>query len=147
VENKKIRNTQAMTIDGINFKSKLEVYCYKRLLEEGIPFDYEKYVFVLQDKFNATTPSVELIKSKGVKKFDFTGTAIREITYKPDFVSIDGQWIIECKGFANDSFNMKWKMFKHFLYKKGMNVTLYVPRNQKQIDLAIEIIKNGNKLA
>lgn len=110
MENKKVRNTQAMEIDGIKFKSKLEVYCYKRLLEEELIFDYEKYVFILQDKFTSTTSSMELLKSKGNKKFDFASNNIREITYKPDFVNIHDHWIIECKGFANDSLIKKYIM-------------------------------------
>jgi len=141
----KIRNSNSFKIDGVTFKSRLESYCFKRLTEEGVPFEYEKYVFVLQESFTAKAPSIELIKTKGQKSFGPSGTSIREITYKPDFVSIDNNWIIECKGFSTDTFNVKWKMFKYFLYKNNMDVTLYAPRNQKQIDPAIEMIKNGTK--
>jgi hypothetical protein len=141
----KIRNSSSFEIDGITFKSRLESYCFKRLKEEGIPFNYENYVFVLQESFTSNLKSIELIKTKGQKNFGLAGSNIREITYKPDFVSMENNWIIECKGFATDNFNLKWKMFKHFLYRNNMNVTLYVPRNQKQIDLAIELIKNGTK--
>ena len=40
----KIRNSNSFEIDGVIFKSRLESYCFKRLKEEGVPFEYEKYV-------------------------------------------------------------------------------------------------------
>ena len=46
-ENKKVKNARITIYDGISFKSKLEVYCYKKLKENGIPFEYEPKVYTL----------------------------------------------------------------------------------------------------
>lgn len=137
----KIRNATSLDIDGHKFKSKLEAYCYKRLKEENITGEYEKHIFELQPAFEYTNDSIEMYKTKGEKKFGKARTNIRAITYKPDFVNVENDWIIECKGFPNDSFPLKWKMFKYSLERNNSNITLYMPRNHKQIDKVIELIK------
>ena len=45
----------------------------------------------------------ETYKDRGCKK-------ILPIKYKPDFVGRD--FVIECKGRANESFPLRWKLFK-----------------------------------
>ena len=67
---------------------------------------------------------------------------VRAITYTPDFLCPDRAWIIECKGYANDRFPLKWKMFKKLLKETNPNCKLFVPKNQKQVLETIEIIKN-----
>ena len=62
----------------------------------------------------------------------------------PDFVS--SSFIIECKGRANESFPMRWKMFKKYVNWKMKHVTLYKPQNQKECDKVIELITNKNKI-
>ena len=58
-----------------------------------------------------------------------------------DFVS--DSFIIECKGRANESFPMRWKLFERMINIKQPYVTLYKPQNQKECDQVIElIIKN-----
>ena len=50
---------------------------------------------------------------------------------------------MECKGRANESFPIRWKMFKKFIKNDMPHVTLYKPQNQKECDKVIElIIKN-----
>lgn len=145
---KKINNRSGTILkkDGIIFKSKLELYCYTRLKEEGLIFDYEKYSFILQPAFEFDNISIEMIKSRNDKSYRQQSKNIRAITYKPDFVNTKDKWIIECKGYPNDNFLIKWKMFKHFLWRNSLKIDLYVPRNHKQIDETIEMIKNGRKI-
>lgn len=57
---------------------------------------------------------------------------VRDITYTPDFVDPQGRWVIECKGYANERFPLKWKMFKKLLMERENPPVLFVPRNQKQ---------------
>lgn len=135
----KVRNATLALVDGIQFKSKLEAYCHKRLKEEKIKNEYEKYVFVLQPGFELTSKSYE--PNKRTKAFEPTSNKIRPITYKPDFVNIKDNWVIECKGFPNDVFPIKWKMFKWYIQQQTKNITLYLPRNLKQIDEVIKLIK------
>ncbi len=48
--------------------------------------------------------------------------------------------LIECKGRANESFPMRWKLFKKYVKANMPRVTLYKPQNQKECDTVIELI-------
>ena len=63
---------------------------------------------------------------------------ILPIKYTPDFVG--DKFIIECKGRANESFPMRWKLFKRLINISRPYVTLYKPQNQKECDQVIELI-------
>ena len=132
------------TFDGITFASGLEKYMYIALKKAKIHADYEGATFVLQDDFKFEIDSYERqangkgdMVNRGQKK-------IQSIKYTPDFVS--SSFIIECKGRANESFPLRWKMFKKYVNHKMKHVTLYKPQNQKECDKVIElIIKNKIK--
>jgi len=68
---------------------------------------------------------------------------ILPIKYTPDFIGHN--FIIECKGRANESFPMRWKMFKKYVNRKMKHVTLYKPQNQKECDKVIQLINERNK--
>lgn len=121
---KKIKNATPLTYDGIKFQSKLEVYCYKKLKDNNIKSEYETITYTVIDSFI------------------YNNEKIRKITYTPDFVGKN--FIIECKGWMNDSFPLRWKLFKYFLYKNNLNYELYLPRNQKEVDDIINNILNKN---
>ena len=61
----------------------------------------------------------------------------------PDFVGKD--YIIECKGRANESFPIRWKLFKLWLTKNNIGKTLYKPQNQKEVDRTVDLIKQQRK--
>ena len=132
------------TFDGIQFASGLEVYMYKALKKAKIKATYEGQTYVLQESFNFEVDSYERqangkgdLVNRGQKK-------ILNIKYTPDFVS--SSFIIECKGRANESFPLRWKMFKKYVKHNLKHVTLYKPQNQKECDEVIElIIKNKIK--
>ena len=124
--------------DGIKFASGLERYMYQILKKNKIHAVYEGATFVLQEDFNFKIDSYERqsngkgdMVNRGQKK-------IQSIKYSPDFVS--SSFIIECKGRANESFPMRWKMFKKYVNHKMKHVTLYKPQNQKECDKVIELI-------
>ena len=133
--------SKKVTFDGITFASGLEKYMYIALKKAKIHADYEGATFVLQDDFKFEIDSYERqangkgdMVNRGQKK-------IQSIKYTPDFVS--SSFIIECKGRANESFPIRWKMFKKYVNHKMKHVTLYKPQNQKECDKVIElIIKN-----
>jgi hypothetical protein len=125
-QNVKVKNATPLTYDGIRFQSKLEVYCYKKLIENNIIAEYEKNKFTL------------------IEAFTYNDEKIRKMTYTPDFVG-EG-FVIECKGQMNDAFPLRWKMFKKHLSDTKQVFDLYLPRNQKQIDSVInEILKKRGK--
>lgn len=137
--NKKVRNATVVELDGITYRSKLELYTATRLKEEGISCDYEKHKFPLMEKFTYEGEIYEPHKIKGTKQFVQVSNNIRAITYTPDFVNKEQKWIIEVKGYANDVFPIKWKLFKNLIRDKGY--TLFLPSTQKQVRETVEIIK------
>ena len=130
-----------VSFDGITFASGLEKYMYQALKKAKIKAKYEGKTYTVQEGFEFKNKSYErqsngkgeLVK-RGCKK-------ILPIKYTPDFVS--DSFIIECKGRANESFPMRWKMFKKYVNKHLPRVTLYKPQNQKECDIVIELIKKN----
>jgi len=130
-----------VTFDGIKFASGLEKYMYIVLKKAKINAKYEGKTYIVQEGFEFKNESYERqsngkgdLVNRGCKK-------ILPIKYTPDFVS--RSFIIECKGRANESFPLRWKMFKKYVNDNLKHVTLYKPQNQKECDKVIElIIKN-----
>ena len=129
--------------NGIKFASGLEKYMYKALKKAKIHAIYEGATFEVQEGFMFNVDSYErqgngkgAMINRGQKK-------ILNIKYTPDFVS--SSFIIECKGRANESFPLRWKMFKKYVNHKMKHVTLYKPQNQKECDEVINLILNKIK--
>ena len=128
--------------DGITFASGLEKYMYKALKKAKIKAEYEGCTYVIQDGFDFKVDSYER-QSNGKGEFKNRGNKkILPIKYTPDFIG-DG-FIIECKGRANESFPMRWKLFKGYVNTVQPYVTLYKPQNQKECDQVIELITKNN---
>ena len=139
--------SKKVVYDGITFTSGLEKYMYKALKEAGIQCEYEKYTFELLPSFTFENDCFER-QSNG--KGDFTNRGNKKVLnlkYTPDFFGYD--FIIETKGRANDSFPLRWKLFKHHMVLNNTRTTLYKPQSQKDCDVTIELIlknrKNGGK--
>jgi hypothetical protein len=133
-----------VSFDGITFASGLERYMYQALKKAKIKAKYEGQTYVLQEAFSFKVDSFERqsngkgdMVNRGQKK-------ILNIKYTPDFVS--DSFIIECKGRANESFPIRWKMFKKYVNDNLKHVTLYKPQNQKECDKVVELIINKNKI-
>ena len=130
-----------VTFDGIKFASGLEKYMYIALKKAKIKAKYEGQTYVVQEGFGFKNESYERqsngkgdLVNRGCKK-------VLPIKYTPDFVS--SSFIIECKGRANESFPLRWKMFKKYVNDNLKHVTLYKPQNQKECDKVIELIKKS----
>ena len=138
-----VRSKKA-TFDGITFASGLEVYMYKALKKAKIRAIYEGATFELQEGFMFNTDSYERQANGKGEMVNRGQKKILNIKYTPDFVS--DSFIIECKGRANESFPIRWKMFKKYVNDNLKHVILYKPQNQKECDKVIElIIKNKIK--
>jgi len=131
--------SKKVTFDGIKFASGLEKYMYMVLKKAKIKAKYEGKTYTVQEGFMFNNESYERqsngkgdLVNRGCKK-------ILPIRYTPDFVS--DSFIIECKGRANESFPMRWKLFKKYVNDNLKHVTLYKPQNQKECDKVIELIK------
>ena len=135
--------SKKVTYDGVAFASGLEKYMYQALKKAKIKAEYEGRSYTLIEGFDFESSSYER-QSNGKGQFvDRGNKKIQPIKYTPDFVGDD--FIIETKGRANESFPMRWKLFKRFINKCYPHVTLYKPQNQKECDQVIELLTKKNK--
>ena len=129
--------------DGITFQSGLEKYMYVALKQAKIIANYEGQTFELVPSFSFKNKSYERqANSKGEFK-ERGGKKIRAITYTPDFVGAG--FIIECKGRANESFPIRWKLFKRYISVHHPDVTLYKPQNKKECEETVNLILGKRK--
>ena len=135
--------SKKVVCDGITFASGLEKYMYQALKKAKIKADYEGQTYTLIDGFEFKTSSYER-QSNGKGDFVDRGKKkILPIKYTPDFIG--NRFIIECKGRANESFPIRWKLFKKFINTQYPHVTLYKPQNQKECDMVIQLLTNKIK--
>ena len=130
-----------VSFDGIKFASGLEKYMYIALKKAKIKAKYEGKTYIVQDGFEFKNESYERQSNGKGEMINRGSKKVLPIKYTPDFVS--DSFIIECKGRANESFPLRWKMFKKYIKENLPRVILYKPQNQKECDKVIElIIKN-----
>ena len=109
-----------LTYKGIKFNSKLEVFMYKQLELLKTPFKYEGQSYVV------------------LPGFTYQDEKVRPITYTPDFRLDKYPVIIETKGRPNESFPLRFKLFKKSLIDNDDVCDLFMPHNQKE---CLEVIK------
>lgn len=132
------------TYDGINFASGLEKYMYKALKDAGIDALYEGETFELSEGFDFPFKCYERC-SNGKGEFKNRGNSkVLNIKYTPDFIGKG--FVIECKGRANESFPLRWKLFKKLIKERKLGpYTLYKPQNQKECDQVVSLILDSRK--
>ena len=129
--------------DGVNFQSNLEMYMYKALKNAGLEINYETETYTLIEGFVFENDSIERqsnskgeFKNRGNKK-------ILPIKYTPDFTGKD--FILEVKGRPNETFPIRWKLFKRYVKANLPHVTLYKPQKQSECDEVVKLILNKRK--
>ena len=133
--------SKKVTFDGIKFASGLEKYMYIALKKAKIKARYEGQTYIIQEGFEFKNKSYERQANGKGQMVNRGGKKILPIKYTPDFIS--DSFIIECKGRANESFPLRWKMFKKYVKANLKHVTLYKPQNQKECDEVINLIKSN----
>ena len=127
-----------VSYDGIDFASGLEKHMYIALQKAKIRSKYEGETFVLLPGFHFENKVYER-QANGKGEYKNRGEKrILPIKYTPDFIGED--FIIETKGRANESFPMRWKLFKRLVMNQFPNVTLYKPQNQKECEETVRLI-------
>jgi hypothetical protein len=130
--------SKKISYDGHNFASGLERYMYIALKKAKIKSKYEGETFVLINGFHFENEAYER-QANGKGEFVNRGSKrILPIKYTPDFIGED--FIIETKGRANESFPIRWKLFKKLVTEQFPQYTLYKPQNQKECQRVIELI-------
>lgn len=157
-------NTQRkIQYDGIDFKSSLEVTCYRRLKKNNFEFSYEDEKFVIANPFTInplvscyypipTNKPVVRSTSKNkrmtVMEFKQADNKVSAITYTPDFTMEYKSYyiIIETKGKANDVYPYKRKLFLKFLSTfatlKNKKIIFFEPHSYTDIEKMINTIKS-----
>jgi hypothetical protein len=132
--------SKKISYDGINFASGLEKYMYIALKKHKIKAKYEGETFVLINGFHFENESYERQANGKGELINRGSKRILPIKYTPDFIGED--FIIETKGRANESFPLRWKLFKRLITEQFPAYTLYKPQNQRECDRVIELILN-----
>lgn len=141
-ENKKIKGAKKQIYNGIVFNSSLELFFYKEAIKEGLIIEYEPEKIVLLDSFKMNKLR-HYIPAKD-KTIQLSTDIIRAVTYMPDFrIRLGNNVIIwiETKGFKNDAYPIKKKMFLNQLNKGTKQSYFFEPHTQRQCLQVIEIIK------
>lgn len=141
MSNRKNINYTKTTVDGIKFASKLEAYMYTLLVENGFEPGYESETFILMEDYAYEYDSYEYYRTREMK--NSKGKRVQGVTYTPDFVGDD--YIIEVKGRANEVFPLRWKMFKKYISENRPGTTLYMPKNDKDCQQVIELLKKSRE--
>lgn len=141
-ENKKIINASPLEYDGISFKSKLEKMAYQTLKEQGFPVLYEPKKFIIWEGFRPNVPFYNKDASTRMLKMD--SKKVIDISYTPDlmFEYNNHLIIIEMKGFENNTYPLKKKIFRKWLESNCPNSIYFEIFTKKQLLQAIDIIKN-----
>lgn len=141
-ENKKIINASPLEYNGIFFKSKLEKMAYQTLKDQGFPVLYEPKKFIIWEGFRPNVPFYNKDASTRMLKMD--SKKVIDISYTPDlmFEYNNHLIIIEMKGFENNTYPLKKKIFRKWLESNYPNSIYFEIFTKKQLLQAIDIIKN-----
>lgn len=143
-ENKKVKNATPTEYNGIKFKSLIEVMVYKTLLQYGFEPQYEPITYIIWSGFRPTIPFYT--RNDKTKQQILNLRKLVDVTYTPDFyIEYEGlKIIIEAKGFENDVWPYKFKMFRHLLEQQPDKdkYLIFEIFTKKQLLEAIEIIKS-----
>lgn len=134
MENLKVRNASTLEYNNIKFKSKLEAYCFRKLEQAGFSPLYEAERITLWE-------GIRLNKIQGINGHP----KLRSITYTPDIIVSKGNYkaYIEVKGYANDVYPIKKKMFLKYLetLEDGVVYYFFEPHNERQVTQLVTKLK------
>lgn len=146
--------------NGINFKSTLEKDAYLLFTQWGFKFEYEPTVFTMLGEIDLVkTNIIKFSKRKQTKKADIVkyGTHrimprkannIKPMSYTPDFIiyNDDALFIVETKGWANDAYPLRKKVFFHYIESVTTRpVYFFELKNKVEIKECCKYIKNKIK--
>jgi hypothetical protein len=130
--NKKIINARASG----EYRSKLEKAAAARLLPLGFLHEPAPYVLVPKVVLGS------LVRVFEGDKEDKSRTC-RPVTYTPDFVLSTERYlvVVECKGYPNDVYPLKRKLFLEHVNASGIPVYFIEVKDTKHLLLVIPLIK------
>lgn len=118
------------TYKGVDYSSGLERNMAICLDELNIKFEYEPTTFEVMEGFKFDFDCYERQSNGKGDMINRGRKKVQPIKYTPDFIG-DG-FIIETKGYANETFPMRWKLFKKMLSDspqfKSDDLVIYKPQ-------------------
>lgn len=135
--NRKIINATPVEADGIKFKSKMELLVYKTLVDKGYHPTYEPLTFDIIPGFKPTIQFYVDGKPQTSK--------VRAITYTPDFMFNHNNFLVfvEVKGWENDTYSLKKKLFRKYLESWDKPVIFFEVHTKKGL---LACLKHLNSL-
>lgn len=152
MENKKIKGATAVDLGEIHFKSKLERSCYIKLREAGFTVLYEPEKFRIWPGGRLQRAHAYQPSKKNRKEVEAITRPLLPITYTPDFKVRRGNIVayFDAKGYANDRYPMKKKMFLEVLDNRASEDNLiylfFEVHSVSQVLHSIKIIQNMTQL-
>lgn len=151
MENKKILNATPTSFEGISFKSQTEKSVFRYLKNNGYDPQYESETFECWEGFTPTVPfyNRRKVRKTHVFKNHLDTNKVQGVTYTPDiiFVYKGIKVIIEVKGFENDVFPLKKKLFRKYLETVGYPVVyaeIFTLKQLREFLEDLEYITNNN---
>jgi len=112
---------------------------YVLLKEAGIKSTYEDIVYKTLEDTEYDNECWERARRTSKEMSD--RRKVTGVKYTPDFVAPDESWVIEVKGRANESFPIRWKIFKNMVMKRRKkSPILFKPMNITDCRQVIEIL-------
>lgn len=149
VKNKKIINATPVLSNGQTYKSKLEEWTHKRLKVEGFDAKYEELKYVLSEA--TELEKVQFYKvakdRKSLKKILTKSSGLlKALTYTPDFTFLYKGYLViyDVKGFHNDTYPIKRKLFLKYLEEQSEHkkIIFFEPSNHSEVEQSIEVLHN-----
>lgn len=143
--NKKILNaTPVVSKDGIQMKSKVELRIYNTLKDLGFNPLYESESFTYWEGLKPNVHFYDMGKNHHVRK---NMKKLISMKYTPDFTfEYDGiKVIIEVKGWENDQFSIRKKMFRGYLETLEYPVVYAEIFTKRQLLEFIELLKTNTE--
>jgi hypothetical protein len=131
-----------LSFKGVAYRSSLERHQAVLLDAAGIDFEYEPLKLDIFNGFDFPFKSYERQSNGKGEMVNRGEKKILGITYTPDFVGDD--FIIETKGYANETFPLRWKLFKKWLIDNGYDpnkMVIYKPQKISECQKVVELIK------
>lgn len=137
---RKVVQSKKIVVDGIEFQSLLESTMYKLLIQAGITgFKYEGKKYTTLDSFEVKGECYERARRTSTEMKD--RRSVSAVRYTPDFIADDESWFIEVKGRPNESFPLRWKLFKLMTLSMKKPPIIFKPMNKLDCEQVVEILK------
>lgn len=136
----KIVQSKKVKLDGIQFASTLESTMYKLLKAAGMKFEYEGTSYQTFEPFELKEECWERATKSSKAMID--RRKVTKVSYTPDFVGENEEYFIEVKGRANESFSIRWKLFKDLMSKRDNPPLIFKPMNKQDCEQVINILKS-----